>query len=84
MIEELNSDNFENFVKEGSCVIDFYADVANGYFLDSLSESLPLVWGVTSSDGIAIYGNIIQYNEESNTNGFYLDIDISDYYYEIP
>jgi thioredoxin 1 len=26
MIEELNSDNFENFVKEGSCVIDFYAD----------------------------------------------------------
>ena len=71
-----------NFIAD--VVIDFYADVANGYFLDSLSESLPLVWGVTSSDGIAIYGNIIQYNQESNTNGFYLDVDISDYYYEIP
>ena len=71
-----------NFIAD--ILIDFYADVVDTTFLFSLSESLPLVWGVTSSDGIDNYGDVILYNEETNTNGFYLDVDISGYYYEIP
>ena len=66
-----------NFIAD--VVIDFYSDVMDGYFLDSLSESIPVWWGVTSSDGIDTYGDIDIDDLGYNNNGFVLNIDISGY-----
>jgi len=82
MFYEHTLDNTElslanNFIAD--IVIDFYTDVMDGYFLDSLSESIPVWWGVTSSDGIATYGDIDIDDLGYNNNGFVLNIDISGY-----
>ena len=58
-------------------LIDHYADVEDGGFLDSLSEALPLVWGVIATDGIDNYGNVILGNNDPGETGAYIWISLN-------